>query len=109
MIYFLRAPSVNLVKIGTSSDPERRFQELRLLSPVPCEVFAVFSGGHAEETEIHRLFSAYHSHGEWYHAVKPVIQYAWRKNFEYLWTTVAPEDREWAQDWIDRPIMDQVA
>ena len=31
----------------------------------------------------------------------------WRRSFEHLWNKApSPEDREWAMEWVDRPIMD---
>lgn len=34
----------------------------------------------------------------------------WRRAFERVWNDAPSlEDREWAKDWIDRPIMDRVA
>lgn len=32
----------------------------------------------------------------------------WRRSFERLWNkSPSPKDRDWAREWIDRPIMDQ--
>ena len=31
----------------------------------------------------------------------------WRRSFEQMWNKApSPEDREWAMEWVDRPIMD---
>lgn len=31
----------------------------------------------------------------------------WRRSFERVWNDApSPEDREWAKDWVDKPIMD---
>lgn len=75
-VYFLHAPAVNLVKIGVSCDPVRRFEELRLLSPVETRIHAIISGGFAMEKELHDIFGLHHSHGEWFHAAKTLMEFA---------------------------------
>lgn len=93
-VYFLYAPSVNLMKIGRSVEPERRFAELRLLSPVPLEVFGVIDGGAEKEFELHQRFSHLHSHGEWFHATAELKDFASVEAMLCLWGKTDSRARE---------------
>ncbi|MET3481579.1 GIY-YIG nuclease family protein [Methylobacterium sp. 1973] len=110
-VYFVHAPSVNLVKIGRSVDPERRFSELRLLSPVDLKVIGVVNGGSLVEAQFHRQFDHLHSHGEWFHATKELMHFAWWESLKHLWEAAPDEWRERAHDVLypDVAVMDRGA
>ena len=93
-VYFVHAPSVNLIKIGRSFDPERRFTELRLLSPVSLEVIGMIPGDSRKETELHTKFSALHSHGEWFFASKELIKFAHLETLDTKWMQATPDARQ---------------
>lgn len=66
--YFVYAGAANLIKIGSSDDPVRRFTELRLISPVPLRVLGVVADERYPERELHERFNHLRCHGEWFHA-----------------------------------------
>jgi hypothetical protein len=65
-VYFLLAPSVGLVKIGTTWRLADRVADLRLMSPVPLELVGHIAGDVETEAAYHLLFTAERSHGEWF-------------------------------------------
>jgi hypothetical protein len=67
-VYFLEAPSLELIKIGTSVDVIGRIAGLRLILPVETELLKVIPGGQAEEFTLHRKFAAQRVRGEWFRA-----------------------------------------
>ena len=58
-VYFIR--KADLVKIGWTSHPERRFKELR-----PDEVLAKVPGTLRDEQRCHVAFKHLREHGEWF-------------------------------------------
>lgn len=65
MIYFIRNESLNLVKIGTTDNVERRFRELRAQSCQRLTLVGACPGGRDEERAWHERFRACRTHGEW--------------------------------------------
>jgi hypothetical protein len=107
LVYFIHAPSVNLIKIGSSRDPEGRLVALRLLSPVPLEIMSLMGGGYERETELHRQFAHLRSHGEWFHAARELTRFIWRNEFVRAWAALDDEDRQWARALLfDGPVAD---
>ncbi len=67
MIYFVRATSSGLIKIGyTGGDPLARMADLQTGSPERLELFAVIEGDQKFEAELHKEFARSRSHGEWF-------------------------------------------
>lgn len=106
-VYFVYAKAVNLIKIGRSAEPERRLDELRLLSPVELEIIGLVDGGSRREAELHQKFARYRSHGEWFYATPEIRQFAWRETILCLWGKGTEDDHAWARDYMDQPIMDE--
>lgn len=67
-VYFLDAPSVNRIKIGTGICPEDRLNAVRLMSPVPVVLIGMIVGGRTREAELHEKFKERRVHGEWFDA-----------------------------------------
>lgn len=65
-VYFISAPSLRLVKIGTSNSPQKRLQEIQVGSACPVFLAAVVDGGAAVEQSLHSRFAHLRSHGEWF-------------------------------------------
>lgn len=105
-VYFLHAPSVNLIKIGHSADPELRFQQLRLMSPVPLEVIGMIPGGYELEQELHNKFAHLQSHGEWFHATEELKMFAWLETMISLWNEMDEKSRQSFRELIDTPVFD---
>lgn len=65
-VYFFVAPDVNLVKVGVSTDPFFRFQNLLTTSPVPLQFLGSVEGDFELEARLHEKFKAERQHGEWF-------------------------------------------
>lgn len=65
-VYLVGSSSSALVKIGRSVNVQRRLSELQHHSPVQLELIWSTPGGTALETALHRSFSDYRKHGEWF-------------------------------------------
>lgn len=63
-VYFVRR-SDGLVKIGRSTNPERRLKDLRSAGG-PMELVAWFDGDAGTERALHDAFAAHHVSGEWF-------------------------------------------
>lgn len=72
-VYFIQ--SGELVKIGTSRDPRKRFQTLRLGSPAPLRLLACIPGGRPEERALHNRFARCRRHGEWFDATAELLEF----------------------------------
>lgn len=66
VVYFLAAPSVNRVKIGTSARLEARIAEIGTWSPVDLEVMGTVPGGLYLERAFHEAFATFRARGEWF-------------------------------------------
>lgn len=106
-VYFLHAPSVNLLKIGVSGDPERRIGEVQWISPVDVELIGAMDGGHDVEADLHRRFASVRHHGEWFHATPELIEFAQVESLMSAWNRAAPAARERFLTIVDRPVMDR--
>ncbi|WP_188188087.1 GIY-YIG nuclease family protein [Nonomuraea sp. SYSU D8015] len=66
IVYLIGNPQSSLFKIGRTVDVTRRLGTIQSMSPVPLAVLWTHSGGRGLESNLHRHFAIYHSHGEWY-------------------------------------------
>lgn len=66
MIYFIRDPMYQLVKIGFSERPAKRFCKIQSDSPGMAELLAVIEGDRAEEARLHERFRVLRQRGEWF-------------------------------------------
>jgi len=81
--YFIHAPSVSLVKIGSADNPYKRFCGLRTMSPVPLTVLCLMPGYAATEREMHSRFQNDRRHGEWFAASPQILRHAGRMRTLY--------------------------
>lgn len=65
-LYFIEAPELNRVKIGIARDPKKRFDDLRVASPVKLQIAGVFFGSLYLEQYLHKKFAKFHVRGEWF-------------------------------------------
>lgn len=63
-IYFIRAG--DLVKIGVSVDPDKRFEALQTGCPAKCELVHIEYGGVERERHHHARFAEQRQRGEWF-------------------------------------------
>lgn len=108
-VYFLDAPSVNRIKIGTGIAPEDRLQAVRLMSPVPIELIGLIIGGRSREAELHKKFAEYRAHGEWFEGADYVREQISLLLLEDAWNAAGPEAREEFLLRIDAPVVDRGA
>ena len=67
LIYFLRdVAGVGPIKIGFTTNLEKRLQMYRGHSPVVLEVLATISADRTHEGQLHRMFVRDRLHGEWF-------------------------------------------
>lgn len=75
MIYFIRDPKANRVKIGYSADPWARFSKIQTDCSATLILEAAIEGGREEEAALHELFRTRHERGEWFVWSGPVARY----------------------------------
>lgn len=106
-VYFLDAPDVNRIKIGTGICPEDRLQAVRLMCPVPTELLGLIVGGRRKEAELHSQFSHLRRHGEWFEGTVELREAIQVLCLIEAWEAACPQAREEFLLRIDRPIMDR--
>lgn len=74
-VYFIAAPDAGMIKIGKTTNLEKRLATLRTMSPVTLEPICTIDYDDNMEARIHRHLSEYRSHGEWFFADKPVLDF----------------------------------
>lgn len=75
-VYIVEAVGTELVKIGFSSDPERRVKSMRTQCPFPIEVLACVEGDRVREKLFHRKFRHLRTSGEWFKKTPEVVAFA---------------------------------
>ena len=67
-VYFVRAKTVGLIKIGIANLPRRRLNALQVGSPDKLEIIGLIRArDHADlERHLHSRFSRHRQHGEWF-------------------------------------------
>jgi hypothetical protein len=73
VIYFVLANG--LVKIGTTSDYDRRIKALKAANASFIEELGVIEGGNDLEKSIHQRFRHCHSHAEWFFATQDLLAF----------------------------------
>ena len=71
-IYFIEAG--DMVKIGYSTHPNKRFKDLQIASPVPLTINYLIPGDPDLERRLHEQFAHLRSHGEWFVEKQLIIQ-----------------------------------
>jgi hypothetical protein len=74
-IYFIEAVGMDLIKIGYTIDPVKRFMTMLTVSPAPLSLLGSIWGGPRREAEIHGKLEAHRLHGEWFKKVPEVMAY----------------------------------
>lgn len=65
-VYYVHAPELGLVKIGTAGDPVNRFCNMQTGSPSRLVLLAWEEGSGATESERHTTFAELRRRGEWF-------------------------------------------
>jgi hypothetical protein len=66
VVYFIEAPATGLVKIGKTTDLQKRFAALSTQSPTPLRLLKAIPGYSSEERALHKRFREHRRHGEWF-------------------------------------------
>jgi hypothetical protein len=66
VVYVIGTPGSNTVKIGRTTNLAKRVADIQRMSPVPLAALWTHPGGHELETQLHRHFADFRSHGEWF-------------------------------------------
>lgn len=69
-VYFFEAVGSELLKIGFSIDPVKRFRQIQTSSPFPLRAVLVRSGDKVIERQIHESLDYCRQHGEWFSATE---------------------------------------
>jgi hypothetical protein len=72
-VYFVSARELDLVKIGYARNPVRRYNHLRIFSPVELTLEGAIPGGYDKEREMHKRFALARVRGEWF-KLTPALQ-----------------------------------
>lgn len=67
--------SGDVVKIGWSGNPERRFIKIAADCSRPCRLLGYIEGSRDDEAGIHVKFSNLRQHGEWFSASNELLQF----------------------------------
>lgn len=65
-VYFVNAPAIGCLKIGTARDVNVRLSELRTSSPTELELVGSVKGDREMEKQLHSRFKHLRKHREWF-------------------------------------------
>jgi hypothetical protein len=74
-IYFIQQGENGAIKIGYSTDPEKRLRTLRTASPYPLQMRLVIEGSKKLEKELHDKFADCQLDGEWFEATDVLLRF----------------------------------
>lgn len=74
-IYFVHSPESARVKIGYTTDPDKRIYGLQTASPSALEALAIITGTVVDERELHRRFAHLRVHREWFRDCDELREY----------------------------------
>jgi hypothetical protein len=74
-VYFILAKTSQMIKIGFSRDPQKRFTDLSTGSPEPLVLWGTVPGSFGAEALLHRRFNHLRIKGEWFKATDEVFEH----------------------------------
>lgn len=80
-VYFVKAcDKSKQIKIGRTSDIGKRLSSLQTGSPVKLKIIGIIecrSDAHSKEieTELHKMFAPYRTHGEWFRSTQNMLNF----------------------------------
>lgn len=114
MIYFVQAEEHGFIKIGTTSNMRKRYDQLKKSVGWDLTLLGMMEGGFNEEQAIHRRFTAFRAVGEWYNDDPAVMDYiecnarAWDEDDDeplrqkkHVLIQCSPQWREWLRRLTD--------
>lgn len=105
-VYFVRAETTGLIKIGISRDMAQRLKALQTGSPDKLAVLGVIRCDRPvdKEREFHARFRAQHSHGEWFRP-SPALEAFIAAEAVDLAADAEHKRQQMLQSWIERGII----
>lgn len=97
-VYFVDAPGTGVIKIGKTSDLEKRMTTLQTMCPVRLQLLMTIQYDDDLERRIHNHLADYRAHGEWFYACKPVKDFMRAYldgGIQWLVDTVGPAPEFW--------------
>lgn len=73
VVYFVEAKRLGVVKIGRTTEMERRLSRLQVASPVELELLLTIPGGRTEEKALHEKHAGDRVRGEWFR-ISPAVR-----------------------------------
>ena len=83
MVYFIKQN--DYIKIGYTNNLNKRLNQLQVSSPVKLEVLGIIKGSLEDESNYHKMFSKYHSYGEWFSCNEELITHIDKLDKELMW------------------------
>jgi hypothetical protein len=102
-LYFIEAVGLDLIKIGYTVDPVKRFIGMLTSSPVPLSLLGSTWGGPQREAEVHAQLAEFRTHGEWFKKSPEVMAVAATADLSYgeeMLNQVARERGAALQDYL---------
>lgn len=78
-VYFVNAEGLRLIKIGWTSNIDRRMSQLIGASPVPLNLLDKWPGTRFDEADFHKRWEHLRKHGEWFRAEAELVRWIARK------------------------------
>ena len=106
VVYFIQGSS-GLIRIGVTSNLHRRIHEAMVGNDRRVVLVGAISGTNVLKRKLHRSFSEYYSHGEWFHPVKELVDFFFsfrEPTFQEVFETlhnIGPDQREAVVNTVD--------
>lgn len=75
VVYFIRCAEAARIKIGTTTNLERRLASIQAGTPLRIELLVTLTGDSRIEKKIHAQFAHLRVHGEWFEAAPDLLEY----------------------------------
>jgi hypothetical protein len=75
MLYFIRGKESGNIKIGFSTNPDKRKSNLQTAHYEELEFIGIMSGTLEDEARIHEMFAEFNIRGEWFKATPKILEY----------------------------------
>jgi DNA-binding XRE family transcriptional regulator len=83
MIYFIQ--HTKFVKIGYTKEISSRLNQLQVSCPVKLKVLGLIKGNFEDEANYQSMFKHNHSHGEWFHGNKDLLDFIEKQDKNLMW------------------------
>jgi len=74
-VYFLQSGQDGPIKIGYTTDIQKRIKALQTAHPFPLKLLLVINGNVDDESKLHKKFNSLRLCGEWFSPDEKLLQY----------------------------------